>query len=222
MNGRWTCWTWILIAAAAAWASPADFKVEPTGACDRPGTSASVKASLQAEGLRVSDASGALCELWLRKAIPVDASASAGSYSAMAPGTFAGVIAYTGKGGDFRGQGIKPGVYTMRYALLPADGNHMGVSPTTDYFMLSPAEADSDPNVAIEYEKLLDLSRKASGTNHPGVIYLVAPAAPGKAGMRDLGDNHHALDAVTKGMKPGGGPEIDFPLAIVLVGKGEG
>jgi hypothetical protein len=107
----------------------------------------------------------------------------------------------------------------MRYAHLPADGNHMGVSPTTDYFLLSPIELDRDPGARIEYEKLLDLSRKASGTNHPSVLYLVEPAG-GPPRVRDLEGGRYALESAAKAVSASGGAEFPFPIALVLLGHG--
>ncbi len=46
---------------------------------------------------------------------------------------------------DYRGQSLPPGVYTLRYQLLPQDGNHMGVAPNPDFLLASPAASDSRP-----------------------------------------------------------------------------
>jgi hypothetical protein len=206
------------LSLAASWGMAADLKVEAIGACDRAGLSEAMKASLGTQGARVLESSGVLCEIWYRKAIPVTASGPTSEYSAIVPGAFAGVIAYSGKAGDYRGQALRPGTYTMRYALLPADGNHMGVSPTTDYFLLSPVDLDGDPDVPIDYDKLLDLSRKAAGTSHPSVLYLVAPAGGG--GVRALDGGRYALEATARAVPAGGGAEFPFPIALVLVGHG--
>jgi hypothetical protein len=39
---------------------------------------------------------------------------------------------------DFRGQQVPVGFYTLRYALIPDDGNHLGVSPNPDFLLLIP------------------------------------------------------------------------------------
>ena len=55
---------------------------------------------------------------------------------------------------DYRGQAIPPGSYTLRYAMLPQDGNHMGVAPNPDFLLAIPAAIDSDPQQNYLFRKL--------------------------------------------------------------------
>ena len=222
MDRRWlSCWMLLLAAAAAFSAVPAS-KIEIIGACSSIEVSEAMKNALQPQGYRASGDSGILCEIWLAKTLQQSAGSTGAEYSTLVSGSFAGVIVYPAKAGDYRGQPVPPGTYSMRYQTMPADGNHMGVSPTQDYFLLAPAGADQDPAALIEYEALLNLSRKASKTNHPAPLYLVPPAGGGSAGFKDTGDGHWAVEAKTKAKARSGSSEIDFPLSIVLIGKGEG
>lgn len=211
----------LLLLSFAVSAAPPDYKVEKTGACASAEVSDAMKSVLQPEGLRLAAESGPICDVWLRKAVAMKTGSSTPEYSNINTGDFVGIIVYLKDLADYRGQSIKAGTYTMRYQTMPTDGNHMGVSPTTDYVLLAPAAQDKDPAATIEYQALLDLSRKVSGTNHPTPLYLVAPAIGGNPSFHDTGDGRWALEAKTKG-QPGGGAEIDFPLALVLIGKGEG
>ena len=43
------------------------------------------------------------------------------------------------------GQGIQPGLYTLRYELVPNDGNHLGVANSRDFGLLVRAADDPDP-----------------------------------------------------------------------------
>ncbi len=198
---------------------PQALKVETTGPCTSPEISDEVKKTLQPQGFRISDDSSPFCEVWLRSVIAQKPGSSGTDYGNMADGTLAGVIIYSKKGSDYRGQNIAPGTYTMRYQTMPSDGNHMGVSPTSDYFLLCPAGDDKNPDAVFEYMDLVNLSRKASKTSHPAPLYLVAPAGGGKTDVRNSG-GQSILEIKTKA-KPSGGTETDFPIAIVLIGKGE-
>lgn len=207
----------IVLLVAFAAAAPQNYKAESTGECTASDLDPAVKSALQAEGVRITGPDGVLCEVWLRKSIPQK---SAGSdYTTLANGTFAGVITYALKGGDYRGQMIKPGAYLMRYQALPQDGNHMGAAPTRHFFLLSPASEDKDPATVADYKALIALSRKASGTNHPATLWLTRPT-DGKPAFRSLDEGHWAVEAKTKA-EPAGGSEADFPIAIVLIGKSE-
>ena len=210
----------VLLTAVCLTAAPA-YKVEKIGACSSPDVSDAVKGTLLPEGFRVLEDTVPVCEVWLRKVLPMKPGSTAPEYASLNPGDFVGVVIYSKGMGDYRGQALKAGTYTMRFQTMPADGNHMGVSPTQDYVLLAPASADKDPSATLEYEALVDLSRKVAGTNHPTPLYLVAPGSSGEAVVRDADGGHRVLEIKTKAQAPAGA-EVDFPLAIVLVGKGEG
>jgi len=221
MHRRWFITATLMSCVAAVLIAAPPSKVETIGACTSPDFSDAVKASLQAQGFRVSTDAGTICDVWLAKTLQQSSGSTSADYGSLIPGSFTGVIIYSAAAGDYKGKGISPGSYTMRYQTMPSDGNHMGVSPTPDYFLLSLASADQDPAAVIEYEPLLAMGRKASKTNHPNPLFLTAPAAGGNLSFKDTGDGHWALETKTKAKAKGGASEIDFPLAIVLVGKGE-
>src|SRR5688572_2350865 len=116
-----------ILFSLASLAATAAGKGETTGACTSTEVADAMRATLQPQGLRVVGDSGVLCEVWMRKTIPQKSGASDASYGSVANGTFVGVVTYTGKGGDYRGQVIKPGTYTLRLQTIPSDGNHLGV-----------------------------------------------------------------------------------------------
>ncbi len=157
----------------------AQAKLEKTGPLTDAAVPAAVRDAVEASGARLVRPDGnALCAVWLRKQLPAPKAATAGAiYADLSPGMFVGVIAFPGGGKDFRGQAIKPGFYTMRYELLPEDGNHMGVAPTRDFVLLVPASDDTDVNAQYDFAKLVKLSAQAAGTNHPAAFVLLAPEA---------------------------------------------
>src|SRR6266404_3731220 len=153
----------------ASWAK-CSYKVEPAAlpSGDMP---AALTAVLQPQGSRVLDSTGAtVCEVWLGKAVPMQAGSNSSPevmYGNLAVGTLVGALHFPNKGSDFRGQAIKPGYYTLRYALTPQDGNHLGVNPTRDFVLMSPAAQDTQVDKTLPFQDLVKLSKLASGTNHP-------------------------------------------------------
>jgi len=95
-------------------------------------------------------------------------------FGEIAQGTLVGAIKFTPAVNDYHNQQVQPGVYTLRYLLLPVDGNHQGKAPGRDFVVLVPAALDTSSD-AIAPKDLLDLSRKASSTDHAAVLSLVAP-----------------------------------------------
>lgn len=144
---------------------------------------AAVRSTLAGEALRVNGPKGPVCEIWMRKAIPVAAAAAQTlgvGYGQIAPGTLVGVVRILAPISDYRQQRVKPGVYTLRYALHPVNGDHMGISPLRDFLLLAPAALDADP-AGITFEEAVARSKKTIGANHPSAWSLQsADGAPGE------------------------------------------
>lgn len=87
---------------------------------------------------------------------------------------FLGVIQFEQEARDFRGQTIPKGTYTLRYGLLPNDGNHMGVAPNRDFLLVLSPTSDSDSAATYTEKQLYRASEKAAGTPHPAVLSLVS------------------------------------------------
>jgi hypothetical protein len=134
--------------------------------------------ALQSAGNAVLGTDGnPVAQIWLRKDVPVSGKkdVEGANYPAIAPGVFLGVITFPAQAKDFRGQPIKSGTYSMRYALLPNDGNHMGVAPDRDFVLLVSAADDPGPSNSVSYDDLVKLSSRAAGTSHPAAFSMPAP-----------------------------------------------
>lgn len=206
----------LLIVPASAFADSG--KVEATGACSEQGASESVRKALESKGSRVTLPDGTVaCEIWLRNALPAGKTEAPGAmYKSLGESALIGVITFAKAASDFRGQSIKPGAYTLRYALHPADGNHLGISPIRDFLVLIPVTLDQNPDAQYKFEELVKMSAKASGTNHPAVISLVLPE--GKPAP-SLVENEHGHLIFTSKIKSQSG--ADVPIAFVVKGVAE-
>jgi hypothetical protein len=217
---------WFLTFFLLSWASPAavpapEYKVETVGACSLPELSDAIKATLQSGGLRVTAADGPHFEVWFRKIIPLKSGGTPKEYGSIAEGTLVGVIRYLKQSSDCRDQVIHPGVYTLRYEAIPMDGNHMGASLTPDFFLASPAAVDKDPTTVSHFDAVIALSRKGAGTNHPLGLYVPAPSTGGNPAFHSTDESHWVLEGKTRA-QPAGGSEVDFPLAVTLIGASIG
>ncbi|MGH9658465.1 MAG: hypothetical protein ACRD96_07970, partial [Bryobacteraceae bacterium] len=125
---------WLCVAASAAMAQ---YTVVPAGA-PPPEVTAAFASMLQKEGAKVVGAGNAVvCEVWFRTAAPHGPKATEEGISipTIPHGAFVGVLRFTGKGSDRRGQGIEAGVYTLRYTHQPVNGDHLGVAPQRDFLV---------------------------------------------------------------------------------------
>jgi hypothetical protein len=168
----------LLTLSLCAAATAADPKLEKINRPARSSVPDALWQVLDADGFRVDLEDGPLCEIWLRKSVPASSAKSGEEalFPELAPSTMLGVINFLKGSTDYKGDPIKPGFYTLRYELLPADGNHLGVAPNPDFVLIVPPDADSDPNAQLKFQDMVSLSRKATGTQHPGPLSLVQPA----------------------------------------------
>ena len=166
---------WILLSLAAVPASAQTYKVEKTSLAAPQELSPAVRDALSGDAFQVSGPNGLLCEVWLRKVVPTTATPSQDkdiAFGQIAEGTLVGAIRFPSGAVDYRGTGIQPGVYTLRYALIPLDGNHLGAAPPQrDFLLLGPAAGDTNP-ATVTRDQTLDLSRAVTGMQHPTVWSL--------------------------------------------------
>lgn len=209
---------WIFVIALQASADGG--KVEPVGAFADQSASEAVRKAIEPKGYRVTLADGsAVCDIWLRSAVSTRPKTEASGiyYSELLDSTFIGVISVAKAGSDYRGQGLKPGIYTMRYAQHPSDGNHLGISAYRDFLLLVPVAADPDPDANYKFEELAKMSAKASGTNHPSPLSMVAPELQKTAPA--VTQNHHGHLVFVASLKTRAGAEL--PIAFVVKGVAE-
>jgi hypothetical protein len=151
-----------------------EYTAEKFSAAPPAEVSAAIREVLSNDGIRVQGPKGPLCEIWLRRAIPLNANPSNElgiAFPEFAEGTLAAVVRFPAEVTDYRQQHVKSGVYTLRYALNPVNGNHQGVAPQRDFLLASPAAGDAGA-AALSMNDLLALSRKAAGRDHPSVWSL--------------------------------------------------
>lgn len=177
-----------------------------------------IASQLAATGVRVIRGSSTkFCDVWLVKEIEatVDFKPTGEVQYPFKPGQLIGVARYSRKGSDFRDQDIDSGLYTMRYALQPVDGAHVGTSPTRDFLLLIQAEKDQSPAI-LEYKPLTQRSAEAAGSSHPALLSLqktpvLPPSFPAVRHDEDREWWILAVKAPVKGAEP-------IPLELVVVG----
>jgi len=168
--------------------------------------SESVKGALEPKGYRVSLGDGTVvCEIWLRDNVP-----------GLSEATLVGVVSFPKAWTDFRKQNVKAGVYTLRYAKIPSDGNHLGASPTPDFLLLIPQAADTDVNAKPSFQDLAKMSAKTVHTNHPSPMSLASAASQKEFPAVGVDELQH--DVLYVKAKTGSG---ELPLALVVKGVTE-
>ena len=213
-----TATTVLLLSALTAGAAD-EYRVEAAGeAPPADEISAEIAAVVAPEGFKViKGTSRTVCEFWPVKQLETkpEFKPTASLLYPLEMGQLVGVVRFRRDGEDFRGQEIVKGTYTVRFALQPEDGNHVGTSDTRDFCVLLKAADDRTPAV-VGRESLMKLSAAAAGTTHPCMLSLLAApdAAPAAPTLEHVEDRE--LWAVAFAMATKSAP---LPLRLVVVGK---
>lgn len=151
-------------------------------------------------------------EFWWVKAL--DVTERGEGWAGVPEGTLVGAVRVSEPYPDIRGRRIKPGVYTLRFALQPMNGDHLGVSPFREFLLVIPAASDT-ATAPAGHDATVDLSKRTTGASHPAVWSLDPPAgAPGEplAGYR----NDAGHEGIVFEIQTSSGP---LKFGLILVGK---
>jgi hypothetical protein len=153
----------------------ADLTVEQFEATPPEGVSETVVATLEKKGFRVLKGGEVMGEFWLRPELPLQEPASTElgvGFGQLKEGTLIGLVHYPLDWFDYKKNRVEAGVYTLRYGIQPADGNHLGVSLYRDFLLLTPAASDTDPEQKYSHDELAEHSSQASEGKHPAALSL--------------------------------------------------
>jgi hypothetical protein len=183
---------------------------------------ASIRSVLQPKPIQVLDSGKPVLEFWLRKEIPLQSkSASAAkAMEAIKPATLLGVVSVPANYQDYRDDTIPAGTYTMRFALQPQDGNHLGTAEFQYFAVLTPAKLDSKLDGITDYKQLVKASSKETSTDHPVIISLRPPSG-------EAGDSPKIVEPAAEHKSillkvPGKAGAETIPVAFEIVVEGKG
>lgn len=216
----------LLLCAFAFDAWAADYSVEKLDeAAPADEVAGEIAALLSPTGVAVKRSeTSTLCRIWLCKQWPAaaDFKPTAEVQFPFTPGQLIGVVQYKRRGEDFREHDLNRGVYTLRYAQQPVDGNHEGTSPTRDFLLVVKADADRSPKV-MDTEKLYAVSAEAAESSHPGLLLMKKVPADADAAQptirHDEDDDWWIIRIV--GQASAGGKTMPLAIDLVVVGHAD-
>jgi len=205
----------VALVAAPSAAAPQALTAAPH---DEPAPEAlapAIRDALATGGVRVMRDAVAI-DFWWVRALPVKGGAAV-DWLAVAEGALVGAVRLSDEYRDIRGRAVKAGVYTLRYAIQPANGDHLGVSSYQDFLLLSPAAIDTDP-APTGHNRTIDMSRNTVGATHPAPWMLDPPVTDEPlftVGQNDMDLTYVVLELPTTAATP-------LRFALVLIGRVEG
>ena len=195
-------------------------KVESIGPLTDNAVPEAVRQALDAKGYRLTlDGPTPACELWVRKSIPAQTKKDVESvaYPQLAESTLIAVIHFPQSAADVRGNSIPAGFYTLRYAIMPNDGNHLGAAPNRDFLLVIPAASDTDPGATFKSQELMTMSARSTGMKHPSPLSLVQTDSGPSTPTVSKDDQDHWIFSATTKLNSGEA----LPFALVVKGTAQ-
>ncbi|MCL4219620.1 MAG: hypothetical protein KJ052_21785 [Candidatus Hydrogenedentes bacterium] len=207
------------ILTIASFPALAEFTVEKTETPAPEGVSEAVAGALDDKMLKISKDGSLVYEIWLAKRFPVK-NASA-SLNALKTAGLIGVMKIHEEQRDFRDDVLPAGVYTLRFAEQPVDGDHLGTAPTETFAILSKAGLDTDPAPLDSERTLFELSMTDNPAAHPLNMSLQPVTEAGDTPRIDEKDDWPVL-VVSQSAATGDGSDAgELAFALVIEGHGE-
>jgi len=173
---RFLVFAFVMIAAATGSAAVLSLKTvdkEPPKELDP-----SIATKLQKSAVRLLDGDKVVYEFWFAGELPLTAkpASPAKALDLVKQAALIGAVSVPKALRDYRDDELAAGVYTMRFALQPQDGNHLGSAEFLYFAVLVPAKLDIKPEGIADYKALVKASSKETSTDHP-VILSLRPAS---------------------------------------------
>ena len=171
--------------------------------------------------MTVSDEKGkVICTVWPAKSLDTKATAEQAKaglkYSQVEETTIVGAVKFPDVWVDYRKQKVKAGVYTLRLAVQPMDGDHMGTAPYNEFCLLCPADLDKKPDL-MEAKEMHELSSKSTTRKHPGIVLLFPNKTPPEAPAIEAKPKEHVVLSY-RVPATAGGEKANLGFSLVIVG----
>ncbi len=205
----------LFLAPAAGFAQ--QYTLQPLKEAAPDDLTSDISGQLADSGYKIMAGKRTLLEFWPAKQLTVkpDFKPSDTIITPLQSGSLVAALRFPRKGADFRGQDIAEGVYTLRYANQPVDGNHVGTFPTRDFLLMVPAISDQSPDVLSDDKELSVASAKAAESNHPAILPLIKPGD----GDSPAVVRHEEADWWTLRFTGKDAAGNKVPLEVIVVGK---
>lgn len=155
-------------------ASAADLTLKTVPAEPIDGVAPAIQSALGTEKIQLVGSDGPVYEVVLCKGIALKGAPEElrTAMKQVAQGTLLGVLVVHKDERDYRDDDIVAGTYTMRFALQPQDGDHLGSAEFPYFALLIPAAMDTKVDGIMGYDHVTEASKEDTATEHPVVVSL--------------------------------------------------
>lgn len=182
-----------------------------------------IRALLQEKCVALSGVEGPVFEFWFVKNVALKSKPAdtAQGLESLKEAALLGVVRVPKAIRDYRDDQVDPGVYTLRYAVQPNDGDHLGSAPTTHFALLIKASLDTAVDGLKDHDSVAKASQKDTAGKHPSSLNLQS-VSRGEGDFPKLGEgewNSKLLQVKLPG-KVDDGSDAALVFGLVYQGKG--
>ncbi|MSU62175.1 MAG: hypothetical protein EXS31_07245 [Pedosphaera sp.] len=185
----------------------------------------SIRARLQPSAIQLFSGEKPVYEIWLASELPVLSKPASvvKALESVKQATLLGAVVVGDSLRDYRDDEISPGVYTMRFAFQPQDGNHLGTSEFTYYAVLVASKNDTAPDAIPDYKKLVKASSKGRSNDHPIILSLRPSSveADDVPKLNEPASDHKSVQVRIPGIVAGIGEKVNITFELVYQGTGK-
>lgn len=212
----------IFFTAALLCSPAAEFALKTIDKEPPPEIAPAIRSLLQPKAVQLLQDDKPLFEYWLVNNVTVTTNPGETQkhLDSLKPITLLGAVALHKDQRDYRDDEIYKGIYTVRFALQPQDGNHLGTADFPYFAALIPAKLDAKVEGFATPEAMVKASSKESSTGHPFILSLrpVSSSAGDAPSIHEAGEDHKTLRVKLPAATPTG-EKSDLFFDIVFVGK---
>ena len=135
---------------------------------------AAIRSALQPQAVQLLNGGKAVYEFWFSTEVPLKSKpvSTAKALDTVKEATLLGAVSVANIKRDYRDDELAAGVYTLRFAFQPEDGNHLGTADYPYFAVLVSAKLDTRPDGITEYKPLVKASAKTASGDHPMILSL--------------------------------------------------
>jgi hypothetical protein len=174
MKKLWLLWASVLSVSFVSALSAADLTVKATDKEPPRELGEALRQGLSTKAVQVLEGGKPAFEFWFARQIPLKSRPASleKALDSLGPATLLGAVSVLSPTRDYRDDELPAGVYTMRFALQPQDGNHSGTTDYNYFAVLVPAKLDPAPDALTTYKAVVKASAKDTSAEHPHVMSL--------------------------------------------------
>jgi hypothetical protein len=215
----------LLIAFAAVGSASAEVKLTVADKQPPAELPADVKGQLAPKSYTIADDKGTVYEFWFvpgLKGKTVGATMKETLLGVEEVGLLGAVVVSDAEPHDFRDDPIDKGLFVLRMALQPKDGNHLGTAPYDTFAIMVPAEKDGRIKDAHNHDGMVEVAKEGTIAKHPPILSLQPiEGATGDFPRIEENTEHEWQFLYLKLPLDVAGKKADLVVGLVVEGHGE-